>query len=76
MKSLLAALSIVLCASGCSAFDNLATAPRYDPYTLYLRNGMPVRARTEMLDRYACLSGAALQCRCYSRLAESCDCQC
>jgi hypothetical protein len=76
MKSLSSSLAALVLLSGCSVLDNLATAPKYDPYTLYLGNGTPVRARSDILDRYACRSGAPLVCQCWGGLNAFCECVC
>ena len=70
----LGALAIALC--GCSALDTLSVAPQRNPYTLYLKPASVAVVRTEMRDRYACVSGKPMMCQCMSRLGGDCECRC
>jgi hypothetical protein len=85
----LAALAFML--SGCSVLDGMSAPPSYgpsssgamsfgstsnNPYTYYLTSGVPQAVQREYVDRYACASGAALACKCASRLAKTCECGC
>jgi hypothetical protein len=65
---------------GCSALDNLSSAPAYslypNPSKLYLTDSATVTAEKELLDRYVCATETPLVCVCQSRLSSTCDCHC
>ena len=42
----------------------------------YFIGTKPQPVRRDVMSRYACDTGAVLICRCTSRLAASCDCEC
>jgi hypothetical protein len=71
--------AIALSLGGCSALDSFSSAS-YSAHPgsskLYLTNSMPVTARKELLDRYACASEAPLVCECTSRISSTCECRC
>lgn len=72
---------LVLFLGGCSALGSLSSgpaAPAYypSPSTLYLKDGMPITARMELLDRYACAVDKPLVCQCVGRVGSTCDCHC
>jgi hypothetical protein len=67
---------IALSLGGCSALDSFSGASYPASSTLYLTTSMPVTARKELLDRYACASEAPLVCECTSRISSTCECHC
>lgn len=62
--------------AGCSALTTMAAAPTYDPSMIYLTTPHLVVLKREYIDRYTCAADRPMVCQCFSRLSESCDCQC
>jgi hypothetical protein len=62
-------------AAGCAVLD--ATPRAYPLYAepIYL-DDFPVRAPRESLFRFACESGAPVDCECTARLSKDCECGC
>lgn len=76
VRTLACLAAVVACVAGCSVLDDLANAPAYNPYTLYLTDSKPLNVRTELVERYACASRQPLMCTRSSRLSATTDCHC
>lgn len=66
-------IGLLIPLSGCSVVEKMTSGPAYDPYTLYLTNGMPVRVQNKHLDRYACAAYIPIVCECSGRAHKTCD---